>query len=674
MSRRSLSLKRLLPFLILCLWLPQLFAASYLHKRVVVHLKGGSKITGIVVDEKVDGSMQLQVSHGRVWLKPSRIVRIVAQKPPEEEFAERAAKCKTAADWVELARWCGLGDVRLPEKRRRCLDEALALDPDHEGANLELGNVKVRGRWYPEEEGNKLLGKVKVDGEWYTPEEAERVKRRKELRKNNKYLRGLLRQEEERLGIPWTTAKTVETDYYKVKCNSTEDVAKRYADVMDALYRAYNEIFPESKFPRYTQEKGIIYIFRNNTEFNDFTLMGQGIGGFFSFSDRAVRAYHGSFGITGSTDMVLAHEATHQFQYRIMNDMRTVPTWLIEGMAVYYGDGTEISRDKVELHKIPRDRLHTLQQAIETGRYTELRKLIRIPQRAFGGQFYDHAWGVIYWCLQGEKYGAHSGEGRRVWDTYLAHVCKESPKLTEVLQSYPEHMEKEAKLFEDLILKETGAASIEEWEEGYKKFISELKLDPLGEWKGLKWDGSEMVGISLRFPKGLRPVEEKNLRQQFREAAAAETREADVRMWVTVDYNWVRQASPDEKLLKAYLNGFFRPVGTDEEMEFRSVKHHGIGMTIASFKGRLARRQEQSTFNVNTARGEEGEEKKSAGEEETKSAGAAIDPNSLLRVRVALITTPDKLYLVALAGLEAPFSKIDALFEDALESVRLTFN
>ena len=71
----------------------------------------------------------------------------------------------------------------------------------------------------------------------------------------------------------------------------------------------------------------------------------------------------------------------------IFPNMMSVPTWVIEGMAVYFGDGSEINRNKVDINIIPRDRLIGLQAAIQDGTYCNLKTLIRLPHAMFSGFF-----------------------------------------------------------------------------------------------------------------------------------------------------------------------------------------------------------------------------------------------------------------------------------------------
>jgi hypothetical protein len=658
MLRRFSGLRWLASLALLCLSAAlstPLEAESYLGKAVTVYRKGLPALTGTVIEEMEGKQITLQIRNGQLVIAQGDITRVEVKKPPAEEFQDRSRLARTADDWVKLARWCGQPEVKLPEERKRCLEAAIKVDPQNAEARKELGQVKdQKGQWVDEDEYYAGKGMEKVEGKWVSAEEAAKLRA-------EKFTKGATARERETTGVAWATAKLVKTAHYVLKCNSTEGVAKRYSLVLEQLYKAYSEVL--KGYEALYTGLGTVYVFRSQDEFMDFTLQNRYIGGFFSPVDRSVRAFHGSFGLTGNTDMVLAHEATHQFQHRIMREMQAVPYWLIEGMAVYFGDGTQITPDHVQLHVIPRDRLQTLQEAIRGGHYVPLSKLLMIRQGMNTMPCYDHGWGVIFWCLQGNnpkyKFG-HKGEGKRIWDRYLQHVTREIKRPLPA-----NHMEQEAKYFTDLILKETGSASIEKWEESYKKFIMALSLEPMGKWKGKSWEG---VGIRFTAPERFIKVEEKDLRASFREAAAALT-EDGVRLWLVVDFNGGIEPSDH---LRGWAAGHFvdrEPEPDFKDEEVKEITVNVFKVPVTAFKGKQARRSE-SKLNLGTdpkePKGAEKPGKKAAG---TRPEAKGAEPVEL-RVRLALFATPDRVYVIGMSGPEAPFSKQEPKFEEVLNSVR----
>jgi hypothetical protein len=153
----------------------------------VVHLKEGGTLEGKVVAEDAT-TVTLDTRFGRQVLDRSRIERIEKKATAEEELAEREAKLKpgTPDEWFALAEFAGKRGLK--KQRERLLDKVLALDADHEGANLARGRVRHEGKWMTpaerdakvraaDEAEKRARGLVPVDGRWVTPEEKEHLDR-----------------------------------------------------------------------------------------------------------------------------------------------------------------------------------------------------------------------------------------------------------------------------------------------------------------------------------------------------------------------------------------------------------------------------------------------------------------------------------------------------------------
>ncbi|HEB51751.1 MAG TPA: hypothetical protein ENI87_00710 [bacterium] len=102
-----------------------------------------------------------------------------AQLKKELRKMERAAK-KDPAALFEAGKWAK--ENGFTSDAKRILNKVLKLDPDHEGANLALGNEKFDGKWLPAKQARKLReqaekaeyeakGYKKVDGVWVPPDE-----------------------------------------------------------------------------------------------------------------------------------------------------------------------------------------------------------------------------------------------------------------------------------------------------------------------------------------------------------------------------------------------------------------------------------------------------------------------------------------------------------------------
>jgi hypothetical protein len=162
-------------------------AGAAVARADVVHLKEGGTLEGKVVAEDAT-TVTLDTRFGRQVLERSRIERIEKKPTAEEEIAEREAKLKpgTPDEWFALAEFAGKKGLK--RERERLLDKVLALDPDHEAANLAKGRVRYEGRWMTPAERDALVkaadeaakrakGLVEYEGRWVTPQEKEHLER-----------------------------------------------------------------------------------------------------------------------------------------------------------------------------------------------------------------------------------------------------------------------------------------------------------------------------------------------------------------------------------------------------------------------------------------------------------------------------------------------------------------
>jgi hypothetical protein len=103
----------------------------------VVHLKNGGTLRGEVTENS--DTIVVMAKWGRVVLPRSDVVRIEKEDPPEKQYAARRAAMQSpsAADWIELARWCDANG--LASHAREAYNEALQQDPNNETARRALG-------------------------------------------------------------------------------------------------------------------------------------------------------------------------------------------------------------------------------------------------------------------------------------------------------------------------------------------------------------------------------------------------------------------------------------------------------------------------------------------------------------------------------------------------------
>lgn len=165
-----------------------LLAAAPAPAEVVV-LKDGRRIPGDVVERSAE-RVVVETRLGRMTFARSDVVEILDEKTPREEYAEREAAARTAAEFFELGNWAR--GQRLTTQAKQAWRRAIELEPDHEGARTALGHVRYRGEWMSAERRDELAaadheeeqrarGLVRHGDRWVTPEERARLEQGLEL-------------------------------------------------------------------------------------------------------------------------------------------------------------------------------------------------------------------------------------------------------------------------------------------------------------------------------------------------------------------------------------------------------------------------------------------------------------------------------------------------------------
>lgn len=96
-----------------------------------------------------------------------------------------AVKADDAEGFYQVAKWAR--SKRLFGDMRRIARKAIAVDPDHEGARLYLGEMKVNGKWMKKARAMKELGYVRYKSRWYNLDEyaklrAEEGRKKRQIR------------------------------------------------------------------------------------------------------------------------------------------------------------------------------------------------------------------------------------------------------------------------------------------------------------------------------------------------------------------------------------------------------------------------------------------------------------------------------------------------------------
>ncbi|MBI4576232.1 MAG: DUF1570 domain-containing protein [Planctomycetes bacterium] len=429
----------------------------------VILLETGGRLKGTIISEDARQVVVRTAGGGQVVVPFEEILEIHRGANPRAVFQARweALRAGDAEGFHALGVWCqGQG---LADEARRAWERAVAIDPEHRAARAALGHTRHEGRWYTREDYNReVLGLVLVGDEWVTPRERDMIEQGFTRDADGNWIRleDLERaREEERLAlerrrareaaeaagaraappeaprtgtggvdaealeraaereramygdfadqVPWDSAHVHESRHYTVRSNVKKDYLPVYGEMMDTYFGKFLKVFGADRDPRLlklaTSRRSEIWIYGTQKDFMAREGMGQGVGGFYNTGNKRVTAYHGPFGMTGNTRVVLSHEGTHQFEDTVLGfGFHNAPIWLLEGLAVFF-ESAFFDGKRVKVGTIPVDRLQSLKRGIAANAYVHLPDLIRTPQSSFTAYHYAHAWSFIYMMVYYNK-------------------------------------------------------------------------------------------------------------------------------------------------------------------------------------------------------------------------------------------------------------------------------
>lgn len=415
------------------------FSFSPLQAEDVIKLYNGGVVSGEIIDE-TDDDVTIRTKRGNLQVISRADIYSVERTGSnldELQTRQSALRRFDVDGHLKLAQWAL--EKELLAEARSLFEKVIDLDPDHLEAREALGYRRYDGEWYTEDAYMQdVLGMVRWEDRWVTPEEkgllemgfvqneqgewgrpeptssygsGDRVVTGSEEQPSEVSPRNpgveqprppvVERDPAERAwyddheAVAWADAKTYESKYYLIKTNVKPEYAKRYMKMMDQFYLRFQEVF--NLKPEAGSRKSEVWIYASQQEFMSNTGMSQGVGGFYNTGTRRVTAYHGRFGNSGTTQEVLAHEATHQFQDKVI-PFGNAPIWILEGFAVFF-ESAEYDGEKVNIGTIPQDRLSHLKRGLSSGDYIPLVELIRTSQAQFTAYHYAHAWSFIYMMI-----------------------------------------------------------------------------------------------------------------------------------------------------------------------------------------------------------------------------------------------------------------------------------
>ncbi|NRA40247.1 MAG: DUF1570 domain-containing protein, partial [Planctomycetes bacterium] len=138
----------------------------------------------------------------------------------------------------------------------------------------------------------------------------------------------------------WEQCWELETAHYHLTSQVSPARLYYYGMLCEALWREFYRVYEPDTLIPYKME---IHIFNTFQDFSKSAASLQspisfGVGGFFHPSLLCICAYEKSTEVNSefTPSKVLGHELSHQFLHLSCNGTRHVPTWINEGLAVYF--------------------------------------------------------------------------------------------------------------------------------------------------------------------------------------------------------------------------------------------------------------------------------------------------------------------------------------------------
>jgi hypothetical protein len=454
----------------------------------VVHLKEGGRLEGKIVSQS-QTELKIATKFGIQTVPKESIARIEQTPTILEEYEARRKEIAEddAEGHFQLALWCR--ENGLAAKCELGLRDALLIDPNHEGARIELDYVFYGGKWVHTSSLEQLFkeknlvaykGRV-ITREEYSKRIVEEAPKQPETPSPEQTKPGKVPEQEDP-GVLWQEAFKITSTHYIVKCNCARKIAERYSRLMEQLYSKYRRLF--SGIPLSSKGRNEVWVFRNQQEFMTETGRAQDVGGYFDPQTKIVATYRGPYGTIGNTDGVLARQGFYQYLTLIMTDPTNAPAWLVEGFACAF-ESYQISQSgNITGTPVPRELLILLQQSFTKGNYIKVADLIRRGIQRFSKDEEAHAWGLLYYL---QKSGSKNTE---ILDEYFKSALEYSATGSITIPQPPSTPRQPgqsgqprqqgrrvslAERFEQLV------GDMNAFEAAWRKWILKLEVPPAGE-------------------------------------------------------------------------------------------------------------------------------------------------------------------------------------------------
>ncbi|MBA3684327.1 MAG: hypothetical protein H0W72_03710 [Planctomycetes bacterium] len=210
----------------------------------------------------------------------------------------------------------------------------------------------------------------------------------------------------------WTDAWEAETRHYHITTQVSPARLIEYAAYLEGLYAVYHSTYDPDSVPAFKME---IHVFATQSDFvaaaadNGINVTAS-TGGFFVPSLMSIFVFQempSGWSSDFTVEKVLAHECSHQFLHCTCNGSSHVPTWINEGLAVYFESGL-FRNGRFELQP-PRSRIALL-KTLYTTRKATLRPLAKYLDHY--GPIEPEEYGEVYAMTHFWIFGAKEGRKR----------------------------------------------------------------------------------------------------------------------------------------------------------------------------------------------------------------------------------------------------------------------
>ncbi len=174
----------------------------------------------------------------------------------------------------------------------------------------------------------------------------------------------------------WQDGWELETRHYHVTTHVSPAKLVEYGALLEALYAVYSKTYDPETTPPFKLE---VHIFNSQGDFMEAaaamgTPISSRVGGFFMPGFLSIWAFQqtdaAGFPAEATVDKILAHECSHQFLHVTCNGSEHVPTWMNEGLAVYFENGRFERGSGQFVLQSPKGRIQILQQLYAQGKRT----------------------------------------------------------------------------------------------------------------------------------------------------------------------------------------------------------------------------------------------------------------------------------------------------------------